>query len=77
MTYKGKTVIRMIGKMQGGKGMVCLCFADGSLQRFKVYYQEWTEVDGSWVYEPISGSSADSIYVKTDEHYRRGRRAAS
>ena len=34
MTYKGKTVIRMIGKMQGGKGMMCLCFADGSLQRF-------------------------------------------
>ena len=33
MTYNGKTVIRMIGKMKGG-------------------------------------SSADSICVKTDEHYR-------
>ncbi len=41
MTYKGKTVIRMIGKMQGGKGMVCLCFADGSLQRFNIKKREF------------------------------------
>ncbi len=53
MTYNGKTVIRMIGKMKGGRGMMCLGFADGG-----------------WVYEPIGGSSADSICVKTDEHYR-------
>lgn len=81
MTYKGKTVIRMIGKLHGDVGSMRLQFADGSLLNFKIYHEQFTEVDGGWVIEQLD-HAGDIIYIK-DDSYRHGyrprnyRRAAS
>ena len=80
ITYKGKKVIRLIGKLKGNIGSMRIWFAGGGCQEFKIHYEEWTEVDGGWVYEPVGGKGSVFFYVKTDWHYRKRqklRRAAS
>ena len=88
MTYKGKKVIRMVGRICGRErhGYLIAEFADHMVQKFEIYHAAFTEVDGGWVIEPMDGGFKESMYIKDrrnrqqDYNYRqsafRWRRAA-
>lgn len=70
MTYKGKKVIRMVGRICGRerRGYIITEFADRTVQKFDVYHAAFTEVDGGWVIEPTDG---ESIYIKDKAERQR------
>mgnify|MGYP007069874847 CR=1 FL=1 len=66
MTYKGKAIIRMAGRICGRErsGYIIAEFADHTEQKFDVYRAAFTEADGGWLIVPTDGGFKESIYIK-------------
>ena len=73
MTYKGKKVIRTVGRICGRerRGYIITEFADRTVQKFDIYHAAFTEVDGGWIIEPTNEGFKESMYIKDKAERQR------